>query len=77
MDCRAATAHVGIVHDIVVKQREIMEHLDSYRLMDGCHRFFTHRLACGEREHRAQTFAPAIKGISDWVVKARRFRRKS
>ena len=62
----------SVVHHIIVKEREIMEHLYPQSLR---HRFFRLKtVGSGRRQqqYRPQTLAPPFKGVADRFVQAAR-----
>ena len=65
MDRGFAAPHGGVVHDVVVQQREIVEHLDGR----GCGQRLLHVVgkgAVGEhQQHRPQAFAASGQRIAD------------
>ena len=71
MDGRTAAAHVGTIHDVVVEQREVMEHLYGCSLVEGA----SASVGCdgvghGERQHRTYPFASGLEGVADRVVES-------
>ena len=76
MDRGLAPAHGGVVHDVVVQQREVVEHLDGrsrgQRLLH-----VVGEDAAGERQqHGAEAFAAPGERIADRGVEEFRFGRK-
>ena len=68
VDRRFAAAHGGIVHDVVVQQREVVEYLDGggggQRDVDVVGK----QPARQQQQHRAQALAAARERIADRIV---------
>jgi hypothetical protein len=54
---RAVPPHQVAIHDIVLKQREVVHKLDGNRDRDGCLRVAAHRLRAQQRESGADRLA--------------------
>ena len=70
-----ATAHVGIVHHVVVQQGEVVEHLQSHSGIQRVREFSAHRFTSHEREHRADALATQRHVIGNGLIELTRSRR--
>ena len=62
---RLAPPHGGVVHDVVVQEREIVEHLDGRRRGKRLQRIVGEDAAREHDEHRPQPFAASGERIAD------------
>ena len=76
IDRRFAAAHGGVVHDVVVQQREVVEHLDGGRSRQGGLKPVGENAVCEHQQHRAQAFAAARQRIADRCVETFGFGRE-
>ena len=63
-----ATAHVGTVHHVVVKQREVVEQFNAQCHVDSLVEVAAHRLTGHEGEDRTHALAALRHGVGDWFI---------
>jgi hypothetical protein len=63
-----ATAHICVVHHVVMDQREIVEKLDGDRGIESRTRVASDCFACQQNQDRADALAPRAQDILDRFV---------
>ncbi len=72
MHSRISTPHVGPVHDIIMKQCEVMKHLYSHGLPHSMLRLHSESFGHRKNQHRTQPLASTLHGVLNWVIQSAR-----
>ena len=63
-----AASHVGVVHHVIVQEREVVEHFQAHGCVNRHGRVAAHGVTGHECEHGTYTFAPQSHVVADGLV---------